>query len=107
MTRSLTNRRAAVAAAAALAFGLAAPAAGARPIDPGVTYSFLAASPAAVSPARAESTASRAGGGISDWGYLAIGSGAGSLVLIGAGGTRALTRRRRRHQAAVQPRVAG
>jgi hypothetical protein len=107
MARSLTNRRATVAAAAALAVGLAAPVAGARPVEPGATYSFLAASPAAVSPARAESTASRAGGGISDWGYLAIGSGAASLVLIGAGGTRVVTRRRRQGRAAVQPRIVG
>jgi hypothetical protein len=48
-----------------------------------------------------------AAGGISDAGYVAIGSGVACLVLIGAGRTRVLSRRRRRQPVVAQPRVTG
>lgn len=87
MTCSMANRRAAVVAVVALGVSACAPAAGAQPIGAGPSYS--------VAPARAvHSRTSHTTGGIGDWGYVAIGSGAASVVLIGAGGTQVLNRRR-------------
>ena len=105
MTRSLTKRRTAAAIAAALALAAsAAPAAGARPIDQAPTFQPTA--PAHAPATAVHATTSRpAGSDISDWGYVAIGSGVTSLALISVGGTRAATRRRRQ-RTVPQPRVA-
>jgi hypothetical protein len=104
MTRSLTHRRTAAAVAAALALGIAAPAAGARPID--FSPRFQPIVPAQKQATSVHETTSRPNGSdISDWGYVAIGSGVASLALISVGGTRAAARRRR-ERTTVQPRVA-
>ena len=103
MTRSLTNRRTVAAVAAALALGIA-PAAGARPIGAGPE--FQSAAPVPVPATTVHATTSRPGGSdVSGWGYVAIGSGVASLALIGVGGTRAATRRRRQ-RTTVHPRIA-
>lgn len=104
MTRSLTNRRTAAAIAATLALGIAAPAAGARPIDLGPRFQSIAPTPAPATTAHA-TTSRPAGSDISDWGYIAVGSGVAALALVSVGGTRAATRRRRQRTTA-QPKVA-
>lgn len=103
MTRSLTKHRTAAAIAAALALGIAAPAA-ARPIDLGPGVRSFTPAPAPTTTVHA--TASRpSGSNTSDWGYVAIASGVASLAIISVGGTRAATRRRRQ-RTTVQPKVA-
>jgi hypothetical protein len=57
-------------------------------------------------PSGAEATSHSPGGGISDWGYVAIGSGAASLALAGVGGTRVASRRRQQRLTAHQPTIA-
>ena len=97
MTHSPSHRHAAGIMAATLALGIVAPAA-ARPIDPpgaAVSSAPAVASHKLITDVRAGAVPA-AGSGVSDWGYVAIGSGAASLVLIGVGGTRAASRRRRR-----------
>ena len=104
MTRSLANRRTAAAIAATLALGIAAPAAGARPID--LAPNFQPTSPAQTPATTVHVTTSRpSGSNVSGWEYVALGSGVASLALISVGGTRAASRRRR-ERTGVQPRVA-
>jgi hypothetical protein len=91
---------------AAVALGLCAPAAGAKPIDTRPVGSFIAASPAptlASSPSPASHTS---GGATSDWELAAAGSGAAVLALAGVGATLLATRRRRQRRTAGPPTVA-
>jgi hypothetical protein len=101
MTRTLTHHRTTLLLAAALSIGIAAPA-GAMPLrsDPHLGLPV----PVETTPPAVQSVAtSDGGGGISDLGYVAIGTGGLAVALIGAGGVRTATRRRR-HTA--DPRVA-
>ena len=102
MTRTLANRRTAGIVAAALALGVAAPTAGARPFDLNSAGSFVPAGQPAQS---VQTTSHPAGGDISGWGYVAIGSGAASVALVGVGGTRAASRRRQRQRSAGQSTI--
>lgn len=77
---------------AALSLGIAAPA-GARPFDLNANGSMV---PVQIAPPTVQSAApSGSGGGISDLGYVGIGTGGVAVVLLGAGGIRTATRRRR------------
>ncbi len=101
MTSTFANRRTAGIISAALALGIAAPA-GARPFDLNEQGSYVPAESAqtqAQGVAATTSHTSHTSSGISDWGYVAIGSGAASLALIGVGGTRVAGRRRQRPSA--------
>ena len=105
MTRQSARRRVTTIALAALAIGISAPAAGARPFDvPGaqvpVAPPAQVASPATQSVE--QSSNDPTGGDISSVGYVAIGSGAATIALLGAGGTLAATRRRQRRRSAMQ-----
>ncbi|HET7380894.1 MAG TPA: hypothetical protein VFJ24_12690 [Gaiellales bacterium] len=104
MTRQSARRRVTTIALAALAIGISAPAAGARPFDLGgqvpVAPPVQVASPATQSVE--QSSNDPTGGDISNVGYVAIGSGAATIALLGAGGTVAATRRRQRRRSAVQ-----
>jgi hypothetical protein len=106
MTSTFANRRTAGIISVALALGIAAPA-GAKPFDLNQQGSEVPAGSAQVQaqslPATTRHTTS---GGISDWGYVAIGSGAASLALIGIGGTRVAGRRRQQRITAQQPTIA-
>jgi hypothetical protein len=91
---------------AAVALGLCAPAAGAKPIDTGPAGSFIVATPAprlANSPSAASRTS---GSATSDWELVAAGSGAATLGLVAGGATLLATRRRRRRRTAAPPTVA-
>ncbi len=100
MTHTLTHHRTAALLTAALALGIAAPA-GARPNDLDPQGSFV---PVNIHPPAVQSVASSSGGGgISDLGYVGIGTGGVAVALIGAGGVHTATRRRR-HEA--KPRAA-
>lgn len=91
---------------AAVALGLCAPAAGAKPIDTGPVGSFIAAGPAptlASSPSPASRTS---GGATSDWELAAAGAGTAVLALAGVGATFLATRRRRQRRTAGPPTVA-
>lgn len=90
MTRTRTHRRTAAVAALTLALGTAAPASARPNLDPGPAP----APDASVTPA----AGNHQGNGTNDWTYVAIGSGAASVILIGAGGT--LVAGRRRHAGA-------
>lgn len=123
MTHSRTNRTAAGTVLAALALGIAAPAASTRPFDlnqqvsdvrPASAHVYVP--PASLAPHLARVTpvyvppsglaprvapgTPRAqhstGSGTSVWEFVAVGSGAAALTLIGVGGTRAASRRRQR-----------
>jgi hypothetical protein len=91
---------------AALALGIAAPAAGARPIETGPGGSDAASfwPQTSTSTVQAHANLNHPGGGITGLEYVALGTGAASVVLIGAGGLAA--GRRRRQRAAVRPTVA-
>ena len=97
MTGTLTHYRTAALLTAALSVGIAAPA-GARPFDLNSQGSFV---PVNINPPAVQSVASSAGGGISDLGYVGIGTGGVAVVLISAGGIRTATRRRH----AAEPRL--
>jgi hypothetical protein len=103
MTLSFVNRRSAV-LAAAIVLGVATPIAEAKPIDTGPAGSGPASAQVAAPVAAMRLTTAHPAGGISDWGYVAIGSGVASLMLISAGGTHVVSRRRRKHDS-VRPRV--
>jgi hypothetical protein len=111
MTRTHFNRRATGAVLAALALGATAPAAGARPIDsnsanspvpPGAFILQEKKVSAAQTQRVAPATASHNTGGISDWEYAAIGTGAAAVALIGVGGTLTTSRRRQVRRTARQ-----
>ena len=104
MTRSLTKHRTVAAVAATLALGIV-PAADARPIDTASRFFPPTAPPQTPATTVHATNGQPNGSDISDWGYVAIGSGVASLALIGAAGTRAASRRRRQ-RTTVQPRVA-
>ena len=96
MTRQAARCRATTIVLAALAIGISAPVAGARPFDLNGPDSVA---PVHVAPPLARSvepSTSNADGDISNVGYVAIGSGAATLALVGVGGALAATRRRRR-----------
>jgi hypothetical protein len=102
MTRTFANRRAAGFVAAALALGVAAPTACARPFDLNSAGSYVQVGPRQSQP----NAPANAGGGISDVGIVAIGTGAATLALVGVGGTRAASRRRQRQRTAPQSTIA-
>ena len=106
MTRQSARRRVTTIALVALAIGITAPAAGARPFELNGTGQVPVAPPVQAAPAAAQSVKptsnSATGGDISNVGYVAIGSGAATIALLGAGGTLAATRRRQRRRSAVQ-----
>ena len=104
MTHTSTKRRAAGAVVAALALSVGAPTAGARPFDLNPAGSFVPVGSAQT--AAPNATSHTNGGDISDWGYVAIGSGAASLALLGIGGTRAAGRRRHRRRTTGAPTIA-
>jgi len=106
MTRQSARRRAMTIALVALAIGTSAPAAGARPFDTGAAP-VPVAPPVQVAPPAAQSVAGNdaTGGDISNVGYVAIGSGAATLALVGVGGTLAATRRRHRRRIATQSTI--
>jgi len=100
MTHTFTHYRAGALITTAVALGIAAPA-GARPFDLNAQGSLV---PVNINPPAVQSVApSSAGGGISDLGYVGIGTGGVAVALIGAGGARSATRRRR---TAAEPRLA-
>lgn len=108
MTGSLANRRTAGIISAALAFSNTAAVAEAMPNVVGSADSSVSSHQVAPPATTPRVTASHpAGGGLSDWGYVGIGSSVASLVVISVGGTRVVSRRRRRHGATAQPRIAG
>jgi hypothetical protein len=101
MRLTLTTRHTAGIVAAAVALGTAGPA-GARPFNENAAGSFVPAGPQqamaqAATPAPGHAPDS---GGISELGYIAIGTGGAAVVLIGIGGTRTASRRRQRTGAA-------
>ena len=102
MTRTFANRRAAGIVAAALALGVAAPTASARPFDLNSGDSYVQVGPRQSQP----NAPANAGGGISDVGIVAIGTGAATLALVGVGGTRAASRRRQPQRTARQSTIA-
>jgi hypothetical protein len=105
MTRQSARCRATAIALAALAIGISAPAAGARPFDLNGSDSVA---PVQVAPPLAqgvEPSTNNADGDISNVGYVAIGSGAATLALVGVGGTLAATRRRHRRRIATQSTI--
>ncbi len=106
MTRYSARRRATTVALAALAIGISAPAAGARPFD---LNGADAVAPVHVAPPLAQSVEPSSndatGGDISNVGYVAIGSGAATIALVGVGGTLAATRRRQRRRVAMQSTI--
>jgi hypothetical protein len=106
MTRQSARRRATSIVLAALAIGISAPAAGARPLDLNAANSLV---PVNVSPPPFQSVepsnGNASGGDISDVGYIAIGSGAATIALMGVGGTLAATRRRHRRHMATQSTI--
>lgn len=108
MTRQPAGRRATTIALVALAIGTSASAAGARRFDDGAAP-VPVAPPVQVAPPAAQSVAPSSndatGGDISDVGYVAIGSGAATLALVGVGGTLAATRRRHRRRIATQSTI--
>jgi hypothetical protein len=100
MTRKINHYRTAALITAALSLGIAAPA-GARPFNRDSQGSFV---PVNINPPAVQSVAPSGGdGGISDLGYVGIGTGGVAVALIGAGGVRTATRRRRRED---EPRLA-
>jgi hypothetical protein len=104
MICTATARRISGIVTVALALGIAAPA-GARPFDLDNQGSYVPVTTAQTQAPRA--TASHASaGGVSDLGYVAIGSGVASLTFIGVGGTRAATSRRRHRITAQRPTTA-
>ncbi|MDQ6729273.1 MAG: hypothetical protein M3022_02940 [Actinomycetota bacterium] len=99
MTCTVVHRRTAGIVSLALALGVAAPAA-ARPFNLNQQGSIVSAGPAQTYSSNVPAATSHTtSGGISDWGYVAIGSGAASLALIGVGGTRVAGRRRQQPRA--------
>jgi hypothetical protein len=102
MTSTLTNRRVVAAiAAGVLALGVGAPTAGASPVDL-TSDPDASAGSTQIQPGTPVSTNHNTGSEISDWGVVAIGTGAASLALISIGGTRAATRRRHQQRTARQ-----
>ena len=105
MTRQSAGRRATAIALVALAIGISAPAAGARPLDLNGADSVA---PVQVAPPLAQSvepSTNNADGDISNVGYVAIGSGAATLALVGVGGTLVATRRHHRRRIATQSTI--
>jgi hypothetical protein len=106
MICSAATRRVAGMVSVAIALGVAGPAA-ARPFDLNNHGSFVSVQPALTQPSSAPAgTGNATGGGISDLGYVAIGSGSAALALIGVGGTRVASRRRRHRLTVQQPTTA-
>jgi hypothetical protein len=106
MIGTAATRRAVGLASVTLALGVAAPAA-ARPFDLDKQGSYVPAQSALTQPPNLQAATSHdTGGGISDLGYVVIGSGIASLTLIGVGGTRAVSSRRR-HRLAQPPLMPG
>jgi hypothetical protein len=103
MSCIVTNRRVAGIVSAALALGIAAPA-GARPFDLDNQGSYVPVASAQTQTPSA--TASHGAGGVSDLGYVAIGSGVAALTLVGVGGTRVAGNRRRQRITAQHPTTA-
>jgi hypothetical protein len=107
MTRStFVNRRAAAIVTAALTLGFAGPAA-ARPFDIDAAGSFVPAGTGpvqavAVTPTNSHTT----GGGNSGLEDVLIATGGAAVALVGLGGTRAASRRRRQTGAATPPTIA-
>lgn len=90
-----TLRRAAPAVLAAIALGITAPAAAARPADPNSGGSSVSTSSTPAPVSRTAVTAGQShGDAISGWGYVAIASGGLSFALISIAGTHAASRRR-------------
>ena len=109
MTRVFSNRCITGIVTATLALGIAAPAAGARPFNENTNGSYVPVGPAQTQVQAASAPAATShstGGEVSEWGYVAIGSGVASLALISVGGTWTLVRRRQRQRTAAAPRVA-
>jgi hypothetical protein len=99
MTCTIAHRRTAGIISLALALGAAAPAA-ARPVDLNQQGSIVSAAPAQTYSSNVPAATSHTtSGGISELGYVAIGSGAASLALICVGGTRVAGRRRQQPRA--------
>lgn len=99
MTCSVAHRRTAGIVSLALALGVAAPAA-ARPFDLTQQGSYVSVASAQTRSSNVPvATNHTTSSGISDWGYVAIGSGVASLALIGVGGTRVASRRRQQPRA--------
>jgi hypothetical protein len=103
MSCTATNRRVAGIVSVALALSVAAPA-GARPFDLDNQGSYVPVASAQPQPPSA--TDSHGAGGVSDLGYVAIGSGAAALTLVGVGGTRVASNRRRQRITAQHPTTA-
>jgi hypothetical protein len=103
MSCIVTNRRVAGIVSAALALGMAAPA-GARPFDLDNQGSYVPATSAQTQTPSA--TPGHGAGGVSDLGYVAIGSGVAALTLVGVGGTRVAGNRRRQRITAQHPTTA-
>jgi hypothetical protein len=103
MGHKFANRRAAGAVVTALALGIAAPAAGATPMNLNTAGSEVPAGSIQTQPTV---TSHDPGGNISDWGAVAISAGTASVTLVSIGGTRAATRRRQRQRAAYPRSVA-
>ena len=98
MTRTLSHRSTAALITAALTLGAAAPASAMR-VLPDSQPSYGGPAPVLTSePAPSTS------GGISELGYLGIGT--ASVVLVGIGGTFTVTRRRRQSSASEQSTIA-
>lgn len=96
-------RRAAPVVLAAIALGIIAPAAGARPADPNSGSSSVSTGSTQAPASRSALRASRShGGAISGWGYVAIATGAASFALISIAGTHAASRRRQQRRTARQ-----
>lgn len=104
MSCTVANRRVAGLVSVALALGIAAPA-GARPFDLDNQGSYVPAT-SAQTQAGSPTVSHGTGGGVTDLGYAAIGSGVAALTLIGVGGTRVATSRRRHRITAQHPTTA-
>ena len=105
----ISNRRIAGIVTVMLALGIAAPAAGARAFNENTNGSYIPVGPAQTNvqaPSAPAATSHSTGGEVSEWGYVAIGSGVASLALISVGGTWTLVRRRQRQRTAAAPSVA-
>ena len=90
MTRTTVLRRILAVVAVALALSTTAGPASARTFDFNSNGSLVQQPAQSISPA----TAPVSGGNSTEWGYVAIGSSAAALVLIGVGGTLTIGRRR-------------
>ena len=95
-----TTKRTTALLTAAVSLGIAAPA-GAMPFNTNAQGSLV---PVEITPPAVQSVApTGVGGEISNLGYVGIGTGGVAIALIGVGGVRTATRRRRH---AAEPRLA-